>query len=160
MLRLPLAAAFVAFDAVWVRATVLTVGALTDALDGWIARRHGQMSLTGALLDALFDKLFALVALTTFVVEGQLGFGSFLILIARDLYTGLGYLGGRLLKMSVPVQARVGGKVVTVLQIATLYVLIFAPDRVVPFVVAVAIASAYAIADYTLAGWRAVRSPV
>lgn len=156
--RLPLAAAFVLFDSTAFRAAVLTAVALSDALDGWIARHAGQMSGTGALLDALFDKLFALVALGTFVIERRLGLGGFFILIARDLYIGVGYLISRLADLRVPVRARAGGKGVTVLQILTLFLLLFAPGWVGPAVVAAGVVSAYAIVDYTWAGWPALRN--
>lgn len=157
-LRLPLAAAFLLFESVPVRAAIVTVVALSDALDGWIARRVGQMSATGAFLDAVSDKLFAFVALGTFLLEGRLGPVSFLVLISRDLYIGFAFLGSRLARASVPVRARAGGKIVTVLQIGTLFLLLFAPGWVGPAVVAVGLVSAYAIADYTWAGWRALRS--
>lgn len=34
------------------------LGAITDLLDGWLARRNGQVTITGKLLDPLCDKLF------------------------------------------------------------------------------------------------------
>lgn len=33
-------------------------GMITDFLDGWLARRNGQVTVTGKLLDPLCDKLF------------------------------------------------------------------------------------------------------
>ncbi len=157
ILRLPLAAAFMLFDSVTVRVGVLAVATLTDALDGFIARSHRQTSPTGALLDALFDKFFVFVVLATILFEGRIGIVGFCVVISRDLYTGLGYLASRWLRGNVPVVARFGGKVVTVLQLATLFVLVLAPAWALTFVVAVGLASAYAIVDYTVAGLRAVR---
>lgn len=34
------------------------LGAITDLLDGWLARRNGQVTFTGKLLDPFADKLF------------------------------------------------------------------------------------------------------
>ena len=40
-----------------IAALMFAVGAITDWLDGWIARRFGQMSAFGAFLDPVADKL-------------------------------------------------------------------------------------------------------
>lgn len=158
LLRVPLAVVFVAVESVPIRAIVLTAVALTDALDGWIARATGQTSRWGALLDAVFDKIFAVVAVGAFLLEQKIGGVAFLVLVSRDLYITLGFFVSRLARWAVPVSARAGGKVVTVLQVATLYLLLLASGWVGPAVVAVGITSAYAIADYTWASWRALRS--
>lgn len=158
LLRVPLALLFAAVETVTLRTIILTAVALTDALDGWIARKIGQTSRWGALLDAIFDKLFAVVAVGTFLLERQIGPVTFLVLISRDLFIAVGYVVSRVARWAIPVRARAGGKVVTVLQVATLYLLLLAPRWVGPAAVAVGIASAYAIVDYTWAGWRALRS--
>ena len=44
-------------------AAIFVVGALTDWLDGWIARRYGMYSAFGAFLDPVADKLMVAVAL-------------------------------------------------------------------------------------------------
>ena len=44
-------------------ALIFAVGALTDWLDGWIARRYGMYSAFGAFLDPVADKLAVTVAL-------------------------------------------------------------------------------------------------
>ncbi len=46
-----------------VAAIMFAVGAITDWLDGWIARRFGQMSAFGAFLDPVADKLTVTVTL-------------------------------------------------------------------------------------------------
>ncbi len=156
-LRLPIAAAFFAVDGLLWRGVLLFFGALTDALDGWLARRLGMESRTGALIDPLFDKLFVTVALAAFLRGPYLGWLGFVILVSRDLYVGTAYLVAKLLKIGIPTQPRPGGKLVTFLQIVTLFVLLLAPDRVGVFMVAVAVASAIAIVDYTLVGVAGVR---
>ena len=44
-------------------AAIFVVGALTDWLDGWIARRYGMYSAFGAFLDPVADKLSVTFAL-------------------------------------------------------------------------------------------------
>ncbi len=46
-----------------VAAIMFAIGAITDWLDGWIARRFGQMSAFGAFLDPVADKLTVTVTL-------------------------------------------------------------------------------------------------
>ena len=46
-----------------VAAAMFAIGAITDWLDGWIARRFGQMSAFGAFLDPVADKLTVTVTL-------------------------------------------------------------------------------------------------
>ncbi len=156
-LRLPIAAAFFAVDGLLWRGVLLFLGALSDALDGWLARHLALESKTGALIDPLFDKLFVVVALAAFLRGPYLGWLGFLILISRDLYVGTAYLVAKLLSVRIPAQPRPGGKLVTFLQIVTLFVLLLAPERVSVFMVAVAVASAIAIVDYTLVGVAGVR---
>jgi CDP-diacylglycerol--glycerol-3-phosphate 3-phosphatidyltransferase/cardiolipin synthase len=46
----------------WAAVTVFAVAALSDALDGWVARRYQQRSKLGVILDPLADKLLMLSA--------------------------------------------------------------------------------------------------
>jgi phosphatidylglycerophosphate synthase len=156
-LRLPIAAAFLAIDGLLWRAALLFLGALTDVLDGWTARKLGLESKTGALVDPLFDKLFVLIALAAFLSGPYLGWWGFAILVSRDLYVGFGFLLAKLLRVDIFARARPGGKLVTVLQVVTLFVLLFAPDQVGIFIVLVAVASLIAIVDYTVAGVISLR---
>jgi phosphatidylglycerophosphate synthase len=156
-LRLPIAAAFFATDGLLTRGILLFLGALTDALDGWLARQLGVESKSGAIIDPLFDKLFVLVALAAFLPGVHLGWQEFLILISRDVYVGVAYLLAKALKISIPARPRPGGKLVTFLQVVTLFVLLLAPERADVFIVAVGVASAIAIVDYTVVGVAGLR---
>lgn len=156
-LRLPIAAAFFAIDGLVWRGILLMIGALTDWLDGWLARRLGVESKTGALLDPLFDKLFVTVALAAFLPGPYLEWREFAVLVSRDLYVGIAFLLAKALRIDIPAAARPSGKLVTVLQIVTLFVLLLAPERVGVFTVAVGVASVIAIGDYTAAGLAALR---
>jgi phosphatidylglycerophosphate synthase len=156
-LRLPIAAGFFAVDALVWRGILLFIGALTDVLDGWLARRLKVESETGALLDPLFDKLFVTVALAAFLPGPYLGWGGFLILVSRDLYVAFAFLLAKVRRLDIPAQPRTGGKLVTFLQIVTLFVLLLVPERVDVFLVVVGVASAIAILDYSVAWWLAVR---
>lgn len=47
----------------WGAASVFALAAVTDWLDGWLARRQGQMTAFGAFLDPVADKLIVATAL-------------------------------------------------------------------------------------------------
>ncbi len=49
---------------------VFAIAAITDWLDGWIARRYAQHSLLGAFLDPVADKLMVAIALFL-IVQGH-----------------------------------------------------------------------------------------
>jgi len=67
-------------------ATVLFVGAaITDWLDGWLARRWGQTSAFGAFLDPVADKLIVCVALVMLVDLGRVDAIVAAVIVGREL---------------------------------------------------------------------------
>ena len=70
--RIPLAALFpFLLDNAPAALGVLIATGLTDTLDGWYGRRFGQTTPTGAVVDALTDKLFVGAVVVTLVVTGH-----------------------------------------------------------------------------------------
>ncbi len=64
---------------------VLVVATATDFLDGAIARRFGQISRLGQLLDPAADRLFIFTALIGLAVRGILPWWLIAAIIGRDL---------------------------------------------------------------------------
>lgn len=159
--RLPLAALFVGWESVPVRVALVVVAALTDFLDGWIARRKHLESYWGALIDPLADRGFVMVALLTYVLEGLLTPLAFGLLVLRDVATGVGFLVARVVPRLRPVkfQARMLGKVVTTLQLAALLAVLVAPGLVPLLVGAVGLTALASVVDYSVAVWRAAARP-
>ncbi len=155
--RLVLAGGFVALGARDARVGLIGLAAVTDFLDGWVARRVHATSRWGAMLDPIADRVFVLTVVGTFLFTGALGTAAYFILISRDLATAVGFLVARIIPWLRPVhfKARLLGKLVTVLQLLTLVAVLTAPRTVPVLLGAVAAASGLAIADYTLALWRA-----
>jgi cardiolipin synthase len=149
--RFPLAAAFLATDDVPVRVALIGAASLTDILDGWLARRQ-QTTRLGALLDPIADKTFVLVAISAFLITGELSTSDYFIILSRDFATALGFLVAYLLPGLDPknFKARLSGKVVTVLQLATVLALVLRSPRLPALVWVVGAASIWAIVDYTL----------
>lgn len=67
-------------------ALLLTVIAgLSDAVDGYLARRFNWLSPMGAMLDPIADKLLAVMLFVVFTLQGHLPLWLALIVIGRDL---------------------------------------------------------------------------
>src|SRR5262245_18683745 len=84
--RLPLALCF-AFSLSFpiVAFSVLLLSALTDVLDGWYARHHGEETETGAAFDPVIDKIFMLTVAISLVVAERLTVAQALLLGTREL---------------------------------------------------------------------------
>ncbi len=155
--RVLLAAGFVVAEQPDTRLGIVGLAAATDFLDGWLARKGNWSTRWGALIDPFADRVFALVAVSTFLFTGALSTGGYFVMISRDLATAVGFLVARVVLWLQPVEfkARMSGKLVTVLQFFVFMALLRLPQFVTPLLWLVGIASAYSIADYTYALWRA-----
>src|SRR4051812_26044657 len=154
--RVVLAVAFVADRDATVRMAIVLAAAVTDMLDGWLARRAGLTSRFGALVDPFADRVFVLVAVATFVYEGSLTSLQYFIMIFRDLMTAVGFLVAKSVSWLRPVEfrARWSGKLVTALQMVTFIAVLKFPDYVSPLIWVVGAMSLYSVIDYTLALYR------
>ena len=157
MSRVVLAAGFVGAHGADERLALVGVASVTDFLDGWLARRRNAASRWGALIDPIADRIFVLTAVTAFLVGGELTTWQYFVLLSRDIMTAVGFVVARIVPWLRPVEfkARYLGKVATTLQLATFIAILAYPDAVTALVLAVGVASAAAIADYTYALWRA-----
>jgi CDP-diacylglycerol--glycerol-3-phosphate 3-phosphatidyltransferase len=155
--RVALAVAFVMDKDPNARIVIVLAAAVTDMLDGWLARKAGLTSRFGALVDPFADRVFALVAVATFVYEGSLTTVEYFIMIFRDLMTAVGFLVAKSVPWLKPVEfrARWSGKAVTALQMVAFVALLKFPSLVTPLVWGVGLLSLYSVIDYTLALWRA-----
>jgi len=69
---------------------VFTVAAITDLLDGYLARKLGVVSVLGKFLDPLADKLIVMAALVWMVPMGRMPAWAVVLLLGRELsVTGL-----------------------------------------------------------------------
>jgi len=69
---------------------VFTAAAVTDILDGYLARKLGVVSVLGKFLDPLADKLIVMAALVWLVSLGRVPAWVVVLLLARELsVTGL-----------------------------------------------------------------------
>jgi CDP-diacylglycerol--glycerol-3-phosphate 3-phosphatidyltransferase len=66
-------------------AIVFVVAAVTDLLDGYLARRNGQVTTLGKLLDPIADKLLVLSALILLVNLDRVSALIAILIIAREV---------------------------------------------------------------------------
>ena len=76
-------------------AVILIVGALTDRYDGILARRYGQETELGRILDPLADKVGIATAALVLLARGEIPLWYVVALLARDL---LIFAGGMVIK--------------------------------------------------------------
>ena len=69
-------------------ALIFFTAAITDILDGWVARRQGRVSNFGKVFDPIADKLIVLAALIPMVAEGVMPVLIAIVLIGRELLIG------------------------------------------------------------------------
>jgi CDP-diacylglycerol--glycerol-3-phosphate 3-phosphatidyltransferase len=103
-------------------AVIFTVAAVTDLLDGYIARRTGQVTKLGKLLDPIADKMLVLSALILLVNIDHVSAVVALLIIARELaVTGIRAIaaGERLI-----IAAETTGKYKMALQVVAIILLI------------------------------------
>jgi CDP-diacylglycerol--glycerol-3-phosphate 3-phosphatidyltransferase len=103
-------------------AGVFALAALTDGLDGYIARRRRDVTTFGKLMDPLADKVLIIAALVSLVSLGRLAAWVAMVIIARELaVTGLRTVAA---EQGVVIAASWLGKVKTALQVAAVFALI------------------------------------
>jgi CDP-diacylglycerol---glycerol-3-phosphate 3-phosphatidyltransferase len=103
-------------------AGVFALAALTDGLDGYIARRRRDVTTFGKLMDPLADKVLIIAALVSLVSLGRLAAWVAMVIIARELaVTGLRAVAA---EQGVVIAASWLGKLKTALQISAVFALI------------------------------------
>ena len=72
-------------------AAVFLVAALTDFLDGQVARRTGTVTEAGKLFDPFVDRVFISGTIIALVIAGRLPLAGVALVVARDIILILGY---------------------------------------------------------------------
>jgi CDP-diacylglycerol--glycerol-3-phosphate 3-phosphatidyltransferase len=103
-------------------AAIFLLAAVTDSLDGYVARKRNEITNLGKLLDPLADKLLVAAALILLVEIGRIPSWIAIIIIGREfLVTGL---RGVAAAEGIVIPASNPAKIKTVVQIAALALLL------------------------------------
>ena len=108
-----------------VATVIFTLAAITDWVDGWLARKLNQMSAFGAFLDPVADKLMVAAALIVLLQLGRIDAIVALIIIGREIAISalrewMAQLGG-----SKSVAVSFFGKIKTVSQMIAIPLLLY-----------------------------------
>jgi cardiolipin synthase len=96
---------------------VFAFAGLSDAADGFLAKRFGLTTRFGRLLDPAADKLLMLASFATLTILGVAPLWLTLLVLARDAAIVVGLLVFRLLSIPVRVAPLAVGKASTAMQI-------------------------------------------
>ncbi len=99
-------------------AIIYALAAVTDVIDGWLARRKNLVTVFGKFMDPLADKLIVMAALVMLVRLGRVASGLVIVLLAREfVVTGLRTLAA---SEGMVISAGQGGKWKTALQLTAI----------------------------------------
>jgi cardiolipin synthase len=97
---------------------VFVTAGISDAIDGFLARRFNARTPIGALLDPIADKTLLVSVYVTLGIEGQLPIWLVILVVFRDLLIVGGFLLLRAVSYTVGAQPLVISKLNTACQIA------------------------------------------
>ena len=135
-----------------IAAIVFAIAALTDGLDGYIARTRRSETTFGKVMDPVADKLLIAAALISLVSLDRLAPWVAMVIIAREFaVSGLRIAAGQ---QGVVIPASRLGKVKTIVQVVAVLALIAASDHEAAWVQALVytmvVATVVSGADYFL----------
>lgn len=160
--RLPLALAFPLATEKDSALALIGAAGLTDLLDGWSARKLGQVTTVGAALDGFADKAFSFSLLATLVKRRVLSPGAAVLLATRELIELP--LAIRVLvspkarSVAVDRSANRLGKVATALELGAVAAVLARSKMAKPLVVVAGIVGAIAGVSYWMRELRAERA--
>ncbi len=145
-------------------AMIFLAAALTDWLDGWVARRFNQESKFGAFLDPVADKLMVAVALVLIVQKNPQPWLAIVaaIIIGREI--SISALREWMAELGERAQVKVGsiGKIKTIVQMTALTMLLWQDNLFglpiyllgLILLVAAAVLTLWSMGQYLKAAWH------
>ena len=146
-------------------AIIFSIASITDFLDGYFARRSGQVTKFGIILDPLADKFLVISALVVLVDMARLSAWMAIIIIVREfLITGLRVVA---LSKDIIIPAEMGGKLKIGAQITAILCLILVGsffdnlpldlyDIGIAFVWVALVLSVVSGVQYTVSFWKKI----
>ncbi|MDD3766040.1 MAG: CDP-diacylglycerol--glycerol-3-phosphate 3-phosphatidyltransferase [Eubacteriales bacterium] len=141
----------------YISAVIFVIAAVTDGVDGYVARKYDQETTFGKFIDPLADKLLVTAALVGLVGMGKLDPWFALVIISREfIVTSLRIVA---ISNGKVIPAGMSGKIKTVLQIVAIVAMLI--DRIYEIsvggillsnvlMIAATVATVYSGAEYIL----------
>ncbi|MHC4069984.1 MAG: CDP-alcohol phosphatidyltransferase family protein [Planctomycetota bacterium] len=118
----------------YISMVIFLIMAASDALDGYLARRNGQVTKLGSFLDPMADKLLMACACVLLALPGG-GVRGFrlpptvaVLIIGKDLFLLIGFIIVYFVTLQVRLVPVFIGKVATVLQSSMVASILLAPE--------------------------------
>ena len=115
-----------------IAAILFGIAAVTDLIDGWVARRFGQMSRFGEFLDPVADKLMVVIVLVMLVQEQSRLWEDVIamIIIGREITVSalrewMATIGER-----ANVKVHMSGKIKTIAQMVAIILLLYRHEKI------------------------------
>jgi cardiolipin synthase (CMP-forming) len=118
---------------------VFLAAALTDLLDGYVARHRGSQSRLGAFLDPLADKLLLVSSFVTLTWLRVLPFWIAAVVISRDLILMFGALAIHMAGGRITPRPTAAGKAATFCQVLTVLTGLLGPFGAGPILVRIVV---------------------
>ena len=137
---------------------IFFLGAISDAADGYFARKSKQYSKAGLVLDPLGDKLLLMSAFISLYMNTELALRFplwvILIVVSRDVIIMLGAIVIYMVKQSIDIRPTRWGKLTTTFQMsAVIAVLLQLPFTFIFWWIAIMFTVISGI-DYTMRGFK------
>ena len=158
LLLVPFFVGLVVYEKFYWALVVFIVAGLTDALDGFIAKRFNMVTDFGRSMDPLADKFLLISAFLVLTIKGWIPLFLCILVILRDMVIVAGYMllrsGGR----KVTIGPSIPGKITTALQILTVIGALVLKGLVdTAFYIVVALTTVFTVysgIDYAMKGLR------
>ncbi len=164
ILLVPVFVGFLLYESFDYALVTLLVAALTDGLDGAIARITDQRTRLGEYLDPLADKLLLTSAIVTLSVLHFIPVWAVILVVSRDAILLTGTIVANLTEIDIDIAPTWWGKGATLAQICyVIMVILFATGRVpteaiIPFLAAMVILTTGSGVHYLFRGIQHLNS--
>lgn len=139
----------------WIALGIFILASITDFIDGYIARKHNQVSDFGKFLDPLADKLLTIAAMTMFCQWGSFPAWALMTVLTREFaVSGLRMVAGPKGKV---IAAGKSGKFKTASSMVGLCVLMAFPSNVYVACIVVGlivVTTVYSGIEYFVQNWK------
>jgi CDP-diacylglycerol--glycerol-3-phosphate 3-phosphatidyltransferase len=108
----------------WVARGIFVVIFLSDFLDGFLARRWGEITALGSVLDPVADKLFVIASFVLLAVFDKLSAWLTVTVVAKDILVSIGWSLKVLLYETVEVNPSSLGKMATAMQFFIIFTIV------------------------------------
>lgn len=106
---------------------VFTIAAISDGMDGLLARWLNQKTVLGAYLDPIADKLLLIVAFTSLALLKIVPSWLTVIVISRDILIMLGIAVFSITDINIEIKPSLVSKCTTVAQLSTIFLALLDP---------------------------------